>query len=1077
VPFAIASIVGVLVAGAAAGPSAADTSAPTQPGPVTVYGVTSSSANLTWGTSTDDVKVEGYRVYRGPASAPNSSLSLIATTDAVTSYTATTLYAGTAYKFGIVAIDPSDNASAMTTTTFTTSSSSNTTPPVAPSSSSVSGTAFSSSRIDVVWGASSSSDVAGYLVLRNGTQVGRVDLPGGLHYSDTGLAASTNYTYSVEAVDSAGNVSSATSGRKVKTLAAGTVKIARGPYLANVTANSAVVSWWTNIATSGTVNYGIASTSEHSVNDPTGTVQHHQVTLTGLSGGTTYKYSVVSGPVSSGASFTTAAAPGTTFSFAAIGDFGGGSGGETQNANNIAGAGTSFIQTLGDNIYPSAGLPDPNFATTYSDFDARFFKQFGTAVKSQPFFPANGNKEYYGDGEFWNAFPMLGTNHAWYSYDWGNAHILVVDSEQQFTPGTPQYSFIQNDLATHQSATWRIVAIQRPPYSSSSASSSSLPVQQYLVPLFEQYNVQLVLSGNSHNYERSYPLRGGNVVSSGGVTYVVSGAGGNGFNSFTIAQPSWSAFREASYFEYTKVTVSPTSLRVDAVRADTNAVFDSTTIQASSSDTTPPTAPTMLTATAVSGTRVDLSWSPSTDDVGVTGYQIWRGPHGGTLTQIGSTSGTGTTYSDTTAVGTTSYDYQVTAFDAAGNVSGPSNTATVTTPDGQPPTQPGNFHLTGTTQTSIAVAWDASTDNVGVAGYNVYVGTGPANPTTNTTYTATGLNCGTTYALAVEAYDAAGNKSTQATLSASTAACPDTQPPSAPTNLSATVVNSSQVNLSWTASTDNVGVTAYEIWRGPSGGTLSKIATTPGTATTYQDTSVAASTSYDYEVFATDAANNLSDPSNKVTAATPASVGIAFVGQQNFSGTTGSPAAALAYTGGTGGDFYVLIVATSLGATGNITAVTDSGGNTWTRSTQLGVSGGTNTFLSIWRTTTMVAPPGTITVTGIGANVWDAKVVEFSGVGAADAPAAAQANATASTSLSTPSTTTANAGSLLIAAGVTPGSKTGDPAGWTPLSDVTAQTPHIFSAYELPGAAGPFSATWTISSAKSTGGIASFLPA
>jgi hypothetical protein len=125
----------------------------------------------------------------------------------------------------------------------------------------------------------------------------------------------------------------------------------------------------------------------------------------------------------------------------------------------------------------------------------------------------------------------------------------------------------------------------------------------------------------------------------------------------------------------------------------------------------------------------------------------------------------------------------------------------------------------------------------------------------------------------------------------------------------------------------------------------------------------------------------------------------------------------------------------------------------------------------------MVAPPGTITVTGIGANVWDAKVVEFSGVGAADAPAAAQVNATASTSLSTPSTTTANAGSLLIAAGVTPGSKTGDPAGWTPLSDVTAQTPHIFSAYELPGAAGPFSATWTISSAKSTGGIASFLPA
>jgi chitodextrinase len=1077
VPFAVASVAAVLLAGAVAAPSAADTSAPTQPGAITVSGVTSSSANLAWGASTDDVKVEGYRVYRGPASAPDSSLSLIATTDAVTSYKATALYAGTAYKFGVVAIDLSDNASPMTTTTFTTSSVTDSTAPAAPSNSSVSGTAFSSSRIDVVWGASSSSDVSGYLVFRNGTQVGRVDLPGGLRFSDNGLAASTTYTYSVRAVDSAGNLSSATSGRKVKTPAAGTVKIARGPYLANVTADSAVVSWWTNLPTSGTVNYGVASTSEHSVSDPAGTVQHHTVTLTGLSGNTTYTYSVVSGSVSSGATFKTAAAPGTTFSFAAIGDFGGGSAGETQNASNIAGAGTSFIQTLGDNIYPSSGLPDPDFSTTYSDFDARFFKPFGTAVKSQAFLPANGNKEYYGDGEFWTAFPMLGSNHAWYSYDWGNAHILVVDSEQLFTPGTAQYSFIQNDLAAHQSATWRIVAIQRPPYSSSSANSSSQPVLQYLVPLFDQYNVQLVLSGNSHNYERSFPLRGGNVVTSGGTTYVVSGGGGNGFNSFTIPQPSWSAFREASYYEYAKVTVSPTSLRVDGIRADTNTVFDSTTIQAASSDTTPPTAPSGLTATAASATQVNLSWTASTDDVGVTGYEIWRGPAGGTLTEIASTGGTGTTYSDTTAAGTTAYDYQVKAFDAAGNVSGASNTATVTTPDGQAPTQPGNFRVTGTTQTSIAVAWDPSTDNVGVSGYNVYVGTGAANPTTNTSYTATGLSCGTTYALAVEAYDAAGNKSTQATLNGTTDACTDTKPPTAPTGLAASAVNSSQVDLSWTASTDDVGVTGYEIWRGPSGGPLAEIATTTGTGTTYSDTTVAASTSYDYQVMAFDAAGNVSLGGNTASATTPASVGIAFVGEQNFDGTTGSPTVGLAYTGGAGGDFYVLIVATSLGATGNITAVSDSGGNTWTRSTQLGVSGGTNTFLSIWRTTTMVAPPGTITVTGIGANAWDAKVVEFSGVGAADAAAASQANATASTSLPTPSTTTTNAGSLLIAAGVTHGSKAADPAGWTPLTDVTAQTPHIFSAYRLPGAAGPFSATWTITSAKSTGGIASFLPA
>jgi chitodextrinase len=623
------------------------------------------------------------------------------------------------------------------------------------------------------------------------------------------------------------------------------------------------------------------------------------------------------------------------------------------------------------------------------------------------------------------------------------------------------------------------VAIQRPPYSSATANSSSQPVLQYLVPLFDQYNVQLVLSGNTHNYERSYPLRGGNVVTSGGTTYVVSGGGGNGFNSFTLAQPAWSAFREASYYEYAKVTVSPTSLRVDGIRADTNTVFDSTTIQAASSDPNPPTAPSALSATAVSATRVNLSWTGSTDDVGVTGYQIWRGPHNGTLTQIATTSGTGTTYSDTTATGTTAYDYQVKAFDAAGNVSGSSNTASVTTPDGQAPTQPPNFRVTGTpTQTSVSLAWDSSTDNVGVTGYNVYVGTGPAIPTgMNTSYTATGLSCGTTYGFAVEAFDAAGNTSTQATVSGTTAACPDTGPPTAPSGLSATAVTSTRVDLSWTGSTDDVGVTGYQIWRGPHNGTLTQIDTTSGTGTTYSDTTATGATAYDYLVKAFDAAGHVSGPSNTANVTTPATAGIAFVGQQDFNGTTGSPTATLAYTGGTAGDFYALIVATPLGATGNITAVTDSGGNTWTRSTQAGVSGGTNTFLSIWRTTTMVAPPSTITVTGIGANAWDAKVVEFSGVAAADAPAAVQPNATASTSLPTASTTTTNAGSLLIAAGVTPGSKTGNPAaGWTPLTDVTAQTPHIFSAYQLPGVAGPFSAAWTITSAKSTGAIASFLP-
>ena len=133
------------------------------------------------------------------------------------------------------------------------------------------------------------------------------------------------------------------------------------------------------------------------------------------------------------------------------------------------------------------------------------------------------------------------------------------------------------DLAIHQSDKWRIVVMQRPPYSSTSAKSSSLPAQTDLVPLFQAQHVNLVLSGNSHNYERTLPMTDG-AAATGGITYVVSGGGGNGFNAFTIPAPAYSAFREATYYEYVKVTVSPTSLQVDAIRADTNAVFDTTTI-------------------------------------------------------------------------------------------------------------------------------------------------------------------------------------------------------------------------------------------------------------------------------------------------------------------------------------------------------------------------------------------------------------------------------------------------------------------------------------------------------------------
>ena len=96
----------------------------------------------------------------------------------------------------------------------------------------------------------------------------------------------------------------------------------------------------------------------------------------------------------------------------------------------------------------------------------------------------------------------------------------------------------------------------------------------------------------------------------GGITYIVSGGGGNGFNAFgTYTQP-WTAFRESSYYEYTRITVTPTSLTADAIRSDTDSIFDTTTIEKDAANgppfVAPPAAPAVTplipTTTTVSKT-------------------------------------------------------------------------------------------------------------------------------------------------------------------------------------------------------------------------------------------------------------------------------------------------------------------------------------------------------------------------------------------------------------------------------------------------------------------------------------------
>jgi chitodextrinase len=261
-------------------------------------------------------------------------------------------------------------------------------------------------------------------------------------------------------------------------------------------------------------------------------------------------------------------------------------------------------------------------------------------------------------------------------------------------------------------------------------------------------------------------------------------------------------------------------------------------------DTQAPSVPTNLSAAAVSTSGINLSWSASTDNVGVVGYKVFRGG-----VQIATT--TTTSYANTGLNANTTYSYTVSAYDAAQNVSAQSSASSATTFNPNTPPVISFFNSnpnpitsgqSSTLSWSVASATSLFIDNgIGdVTGLLMKI----VNPIISTIYTLTASN----------SYGSI-TAQTQITVGG------DITSPSTPTNLSAAAVSTSGINLSWSASTDNVGVVGYKVFRGGV-----QIATT--TTTSYANTGLNANTTYSYTVSAYDAAQNVSAQSSASSATT-----------------------------------------------------------------------------------------------------------------------------------------------------------------------------------------------------------------
>jgi fibronectin type 3 domain-containing protein/lysophospholipase L1-like esterase len=281
-----------------------------------------------------------------------------------------------------------------------------------------------------------------------------------------------------------------------------------------------------------------------------------------------------------------------------------------------------------------------------------------------------------------------------------------------------------------------------------------------------------------------------------------------------------------------------------------------------------PAAPASVTATAVSSTQINVTWSGTAN---ATGYRVERSTNSNTWSGVATTAADVTTYNDTGLAASSTYYYRVLATGAGGD-SSPSAVVSATTqaPPVTTPPAPASLTATAFSSTRIDLAWS---NVVGETGYRVERSTGGGSwvavairSADVTSYSDTGLTPATAYSYRVVATNSAGGSPPSPVASATTLDN-DTIPPTVPKGLKA-VSAKGKVNLSWTGSTDTggSGLAGYRVWRSTTGvtGAFTAIGT-PGGAS-YTDSNVTGNTDYWYRVTALDAAGNQSQPSNVVSA-------------------------------------------------------------------------------------------------------------------------------------------------------------------------------------------------------------------
>lgn len=339
--------------------------------------------------------------------------------------------------------------------------------------------------------------------------------------------------------------------------------ITKGPYVQNARTNAVVMMWETSEPSSAKVEYGSTTSYGHTVSNSTLTALH-EITLSGLATDKLYHYKVTSvgstGTVASADStFRAAVATTTPFRFAAYGD-------SRTFASSHAAVVRAIVSSAPRLVLHTGDITRDGTVASY--WQTEYFAPAKPLIATTPLYPSLGNHEK-GTTNYYTYFstPVGGgtKNEEWYSFNYGSVHFISIDTCASYSAGSTQYNWLVNDLKS-TTAEWKVVLTHYPAYSSGTHGGNPT-VQKVLVPLFEQYHVDIVFAGHDHIYERSLK---------NGIYYFVTGGGGAELYSVGKTSNPYRQFSKSAYHHIT-VDINGNTATIKA-RGNDGVAFDSVTI-------------------------------------------------------------------------------------------------------------------------------------------------------------------------------------------------------------------------------------------------------------------------------------------------------------------------------------------------------------------------------------------------------------------------------------------------------------------------------------------------------------------